>query len=118
MDYAQIAASAAPAAIAFIIGYLVKRGLVSKATLSELMVYGQWAVTAAEEAYREIPESGEAKLQHAMTAMTTKFGITPEEARNIILATVASLRRQGVLGKQSGKSASVALVTPNDASNS
>ena len=113
MDYTQIAVTAAPTILAFIIGYLVKRGLVSKATLSELMVYGQWAVTAAEEAYKEIPESGDAKLQHAMTAMTQKFGISPEEARNIVLATVATLNRQGILG--SGKNAApVQLVTPND----
>ena len=46
-------------------------------------------------------------------SMTQKFGISPEEARNIVLATVATLNRQGILG--SGKNAApVQLVTPND----
>ena len=103
MDVTTILTAGVPTAIAFAISYLVHRKVVSKATLSELLVYGQWAVTAAEEAYKDMPQSGDAKLQTAMTALTHKFGITPEQARTIALTVVSQLRRQGLLGKQIGK---------------
>lgn len=103
MDVSTIALAGVPAALAFVISYLVHRKVVSKTTLSELLVYGQWAVTAAEEAYKAMPESGEAKLQHATAALTAKFGVTPKDAETIILSVVSQLRRQGILGKQTGK---------------
>lgn len=83
-----------PIAIAFLVG----RKFVTKAQLQEVAQYASVAVTAAEEFYSEMPKSGQDKLRMAVDAVADKYGVDEKQATVLVLATVKTLRDEGILG--------------------
>lgn len=81
----------------FVLGFLVSRKIVSKNTLMRDLAYAERAVLAAEELYKDVPESGQAKLDSAVAYVTEKTGISADEAETLALSAVKSLRMQGYL---------------------
>lgn len=81
----------------FVLGFAVSRKWVSKDTLMRDLAYAERAVLAAEELYKDVPESGQAKLDSAVAYVTEKTGVSEDEAHTLALSAVKSLREQGYL---------------------
>lgn len=84
----------------FALGFAVSRKWVSKDTLVRDLGYAERAVLAAEELYKDAPESGQDKLDSALAAVTGKLGISEDEAHTLVLSAVSSLRSQGYLASK------------------